>query len=81
MAKGNRCPACGELTFHRTGAVYECSNIECGATGWWNEPGSPGAGRGHTCQSCGGLTCKKVASKEGVDVWHCSQCRATYLTA
>jgi ribosomal protein L37AE/L43A len=52
MAKGYRCPSCGELTMQRDGGVHKCSS--CGCVGWWKQPGSAGkGGKGFTCKSCG----------------------------
>ena len=52
MAKGSRCPSCGELTMQKkkSGGVSECSSCHC--VGWWKQPGSPGGGKGATCKSC-----------------------------
>ena len=80
MARGNRCPNCGELKFHANKdhpAVYKCSG--CEVVGWWTSPGSPGAGRGSTCQSCGGKTMRKVYKSKDFTVQHCNTCKATVL--
>lgn len=78
MAKGSRCPSCGELKFHTDKGIYECS--ACGAIGWWKTPKSPGAGKGSECKSCGSQTTKNVAAKGNVEVWHCFTCEVTYIT-
>jgi len=50
MAKGAKCPSCGEMTMQKTGGVYKCSS--CGSVGWWKKPGGPGGGEGAKCKSC-----------------------------
>ena len=80
MAKGNRCPACGQLTFHNSAthkAVYHCSS--CEAVGWWESPGAPGSGKGKRCESCGGSTMRAVYTKGNLTVKFCSTCKATLL--
>lgn len=81
MPKGNRCPACGELTFHNSKqykAVYECSS--CRVVGWWESPGSAGSGKGSTCASCNGNTMRTVYEGTGVAIRFCSTCKATMLS-
>lgn len=80
MAKGNRCPSCGEDTFHKSKthpAVYECAT--CDAVGWWQTPGGPGGGSGARCKGCGGRTLHTVYSSPGRTVRFCSTCKATVL--
>jgi hypothetical protein len=80
MAKGNRCPSCGELTFHNSSthkAVYHCST--CQTVGWWGNPGGPGSGKGSKCESCGGSTMRTVYKRSNVVVRFCSTCKTTLL--
>lgn len=51
MARGNRCPSCGELTFQkRKHGAYRCSS--CKAVGWLKRPNGPGEGKGKECPRC-----------------------------
>ena len=79
MAKGNTCPSCGELKFHKDGAVRICS--ECGAVGWEMTPGSKGAGKGSKCILCGNQTAKRVYedATRKFQVIYCSTCKSTHI--
>ncbi len=77
MALGNKCPSCGEQTFHKKKGVYKCSH--CKVVGWVGAPESPGGGKGAKCQRCEESTVKTVAEKKGVTVRYCFACSATYL--
>ncbi len=79
MPKGKRCPCCGQMTFHESGAVHECPS--CGGIGWWGLPGSNGSGKGAWCHSCGSHTLHTIYINETLKVLHCSSlaCRATVV--
>lgn len=76
MAKGYRCPSCGELTFHSQGAVRRCS--KCKAIGWIASIEPPGAGSGMECRLCGSRRLRKIYSNK-VHLFHCYACDATYF--
>jgi hypothetical protein len=75
MAKGFKCPSCGELKFQTKGAVRICS--ACGAVGWTGKPTEPGAGRGKECELCGGNTVRTIYENGAVKITHCYNCEAT----
>jgi hypothetical protein len=77
MARGARCPACGELKFQEKKAVRVCSN--CGVVGWVGKPGKPGGGKGSQCNLCGEQMRRKIATLKGANVYHCYGCEATYM--
>ncbi len=75
MAKGAKCPHCGEFTFHDNGSVSECSN--CHAIGWsWKKGVSnTGSGKGNECPNCGNQTLHAVAdTSEGNVIRRCGIC-------
>jgi hypothetical protein len=78
MARGQRCPACGRMTFQEQGQVRECSDSSCGAVGWLGSP-KPSSARGKICQVCGSGTLKKVGDAGSLSIHHCYTCQATYL--
>ncbi len=77
MAKGSRCPVCGELNFHRSRGIYSCSN--CGTVGWWDRPTNPGRGKGSICNTCGSSTVRQIYSSKDTSVNHCFSCRVTFI--
>ena len=79
MPRGNRCPSCGQLTFHQKKGVYTCSNQDCGAVGWLNQPPSPGGGKGSNCNLCGANTVRRIHKTQAYSIWHCYNCKATYV--
>ena len=75
MAKGKRCPLCGELKFHLDDekAFRECAN--CNFIGWrLTDPVRPGPGKGYTCVVCGEYTLHSLMDVTGVDLYRCSAC-------
>ena len=80
MPKGNKCPACGKLTFHESGPYFECSS--CKAIGWWSTPGAPGGGKGSKCQSCSQQTMHQIYApgNKNVTITFCSRCKATIIS-
>lgn len=79
MAKGSRCPACGELTFHQRVGVCICSNKDCNAVGWIREPKWPGSGKGATCGACGGLRVRQIHDSAKMSIHRCFECGTTYV--
>lgn len=77
MARGQKCPKCGKLTFHPEGPVRECSS--CGVTGWLGTGPTTTARRGKKCGFCGIGTMKQVgATENGAQLHYCFTCSATY---
>ena len=79
MAKGSKCPACGEQKFtsHEEGG-RKCS--ECGCIGWLNEDNrAGGGGKGKTCGSCGETKLHLINSVTGHEIRHCTGCSAVAI--
>jgi Zn ribbon nucleic-acid-binding protein len=74
MAKGNECPACGNMTFHDEGSHRKCSS--CGYIGWsWQQPvEGVGKGKGNYCPNCSNQTLHKIVETENFIVRRCSTC-------
>jgi hypothetical protein len=79
MARGQRCPKCGRLTFHEAGQVRKCSDKSCAAVGWLGAGPTKSSTRGRVCEACGTGTMKLVSTVDNVSVHHCSTCNAVYL--
>lgn len=80
MALGNKCPNCGNATWHQEGPILRCSRGDCGAVGWIGTPGQPGAGSGRVCKRCGGRYVRVIATMEdGVEALYCYSCSANFL--
>lgn len=80
MARGQKCPNCGNLTFQEEDFARSCTR--CGVTGWIGGEGPKrNSARGRQCGTCQKGTLKRVASHEDVvDVHHCYTCAATFVT-
>jgi ribosomal protein L37AE/L43A len=78
MARGQKCPSCGKLTFQESDQVRQCS--KCGAVGWIGGEGPEDMPKpGKTCGTCGKRTLKKVGTNGDVTIMHCFTCAATYI--
>ena len=78
MAKGQKCPNCGNQTFHHGEGAMKCSS--CGARGWLTQPDSMGSGRGAQCKMCDSHKVKTVAELDnGTTVRFCYECGATTM--
>ena len=78
---GNKCPNCGNATYHREGPILRCSRADCHAVGWINAPNPPGAGSGRLCKRCDGRTVRVIATVGGVEARYCYACGSTFLMA
>lgn len=78
MAKGNTCPECGEQTFHKQGAIWQCG--KCGAVGFVGKPTAEGrgSGKGDYCHNCEGSTLRALY-EESFTLKHCSSCDAVVV--
>ena len=75
MAKGSKCPFCGELTLHDSGSLSECST--CRFVGWQvGHPVYPGSGKGFRCVTCSKQTLHYLinVADADVEVFRCSTC-------
>ncbi len=78
MAKGQKCPNCGEQTFQKgeRGGALACSS--CGAQGWIGDAGpAPILGKGFKCHKCGAAKQKILSETKGVAVLYCFGCKST----
>lgn len=81
MARGQRCPSCGRLTFQVFGQVRRCSDAECAAVGWLGEGPTDIPARGRKCGFCGVGTMKTVGElASGALLHRCFTCSAVYFT-
>lgn len=81
VARGQRCPRCGRLTFQPSGQVRQCSDNECGVVGWLGEGPENSARRGSRCGFCEVGTMKHVVRVGPLEVYRCFTCSAVYLDA
>ena len=82
MAKGARCPSCGEQKMHEEGAVYVCGEPGCNSVGLWRaQLPKTGGGKGAKCQCCGQSTLHTVYKIASVRVRYCTTCDLVVLTA
>lgn len=80
MARGQKCPSCGKLTFQPEGPVRHCKG--CRVTGWQGSGPDKVAGRGKKCLSCEAAAMKQVAvTEEGSKIHYCSACGTVYFGA
>lgn len=80
MAKGAKCPHCGEFTFHDNGSISECSS--CHAIGWsWKKGVSnTGSGKGNECPNCENQTLHAVAEmSSGYKIRRCGVCDYSFI--
>lgn len=79
MARGQRCPACGRLTFQTSDQIRKCSDKKCGAVGWLGHGPESSSARGKMCKVCDNGTMRRVGSVGEVDIHACSTCAAIYM--
>ena len=81
MAKGYKCPECGNSTGKYSKGAYHCSTNTCRAV-WWSTFDKPSAGtqrKGYKCKSCGNQTVHPVATVASARIWRCSTCATTIV--
>jgi hypothetical protein len=79
MARGQRCPKCGRLTFQEDGQIRKCSDKSCGVVGWLSDGPKKSSTRGRVCEVCGTGTMKSIGTVGKVSINHCFTCDAVYL--
>lgn len=81
MARGQRCPKCGRLTFQPDGLGRRCSDATCAVVGWLGDGPENSSARGSTCGSCGAGTMKVVVTiDDEAQVYCCFGCSAVYIS-
>jgi len=80
VARGQKCPKCGRLTFQQEGEVWLCSRPACQALGWPKRGPRKSSKRGRKCTACGVYTMKQVGTlNTGQGVHKCFSCSAVYI--